>query len=342
MPGNQDGLISIVQWRDMEHEAAGLANYVQSLIAHHGYDAGDILIMTPRRPLGYGIRDCLSGANVPAHSFFNEEPLEHAAAQRAFAILSLIADPEDRVALRWWLGNGSTSGRAAQYQKLRGYCEQHEASPKEVLDSLVAETLRLPGTSQLVDKYRELQDVLQHTVALGINDVVDYIIPDGQDELSMLRKAALEALPDAENIGDVHGKVRSLIAQPEIPEQTDFVRVMSLHKAKGLTSKVAIVAGCIQGLIPTVDRDESQERQAAALEEQRRLFYVAITRCTDILVLSSAIRIQSDVAHRNRVLFRGSGRGLVNVLASQFIGEFGPSVPQPVFGDDWAEAGYDL
>ena len=211
MPGKQEGLISIVQWRDVENEAAGLASYVQSLIADHGYNAGDILIMTPRRPLGYGIRDCLSEANVPAHSFFSEEPLEHATAQRAYAILSLIADPEDRVALRWWLGDGSQQGRATQYQKLRTYCEQHGVSPKEVLDSLVAGTRQMSGISQLVNKYRELQGILQHTAELEINNVVDYVIPDGQDELSMLRQAALEALPGAESIGDIHGKVRTLI-----------------------------------------------------------------------------------------------------------------------------------
>ena len=35
----------------------------------------------------------------------------------------------------------------------------------------------------------------------------------------------------------------------KIPEKADYVRVMSLHKSKGLTSKVTIVSGCVQGLI---------------------------------------------------------------------------------------------
>ena len=117
---------------------------------------------------------------------------------------------------------------------------------------------------------------------------------------------------------------------------------MSLHKAKGLTSKVAIVAGCIQGLIPTLDRTANEEEQETSLEEQRRLFYVAITRNTEILVLSSAIRMQADMAHKIGALSQGRGIGLVNVRASQFIGELGPDAPQGISGHDWADAGYPL
>jgi len=83
------------------------------------------------------------------------------------------------------------------------------------------------------------------------------------------------------------------VTQPEIPEDADFVRIMSLQKSKGLTSKVAIVAGCIQGVIPFQNFKLPQTEQQAILAEQRRLFYVAITRCTEILVLSSARAISS-------------------------------------------------
>ena len=70
------------------------------------------------------------------------------------------------------------------------------------------------------------------------------------------------------------------------------MRVMSLHKSKGLTSKVVIVAECIEGLVPTLDEDHTPDEAAANLEEQRRLFYVAITRCREIMVLSSVIQLE--------------------------------------------------
>jgi DNA helicase-2/ATP-dependent DNA helicase PcrA len=117
------------------------------------------------------------------------------------------------------------------------------------------------------------------------------------------------------------------------------VRVMSLHKSKGLTSKVAIVAGCIEGLIPTTDSDHTPAQAQANLHEQRRLFYVSMTRCREILLLSSVLRLPVDLAYRigARVLGR---RGTCRTIASRFLGELGPASPAPVAGEDWRAGGY--
>ena len=48
--------------------------------------------------------------------------------------------------------------------------------------------------------------------------------------------------------GKIVEQIRTSVTQPEIPEEGDFVRIMSLQKSKGLTSKVVIVAGCVEAL----------------------------------------------------------------------------------------------
>ena len=54
---------------------------------------------------------------------------------------------------------------------------------------------------------------------------------------------------------------------------------MSLHKSKGLSAPVTIIAGCIQGLLPKQpDYTLPAAQQALEMEEKRRLFYVGITR----------------------------------------------------------------
>jgi superfamily I DNA/RNA helicase len=118
LPGNAAGAVHLVQWDSVEEEATGLAEYVRTLVAG-GVLPGDILILTPRRLLGYEIRHQLRERNIPVHSFYHEEALEEDEAQRAFALLSLLINQEDRVALRWWLGHGSPSGRRNAYQRLR-------------------------------------------------------------------------------------------------------------------------------------------------------------------------------------------------------------------------------
>ena len=71
---------------------------------------------------------------------------------------------------------------------------------------------------------------------------------------------------------------------------------MSLHKSKGLTADLVVVAGCMDGLIPHVDFSLPQEEREAVMEEQRRLFYVAITRSRQSLVLSSVFYLPLNVA----------------------------------------------
>ena len=70
-------------------------------------------MLTPRRLLGYAIRDEIAARGIEVHSFYNEEALELDEAQRAYALLSLLIQQVGEIgfALRWWLGEGSPLSR---------------------------------------------------------------------------------------------------------------------------------------------------------------------------------------------------------------------------------------
>jgi len=123
--------------------------------------------------------------------------------------------------------------------------------------------------------------------------------------------------------------VRVGVTQMETPTDVDFVRVMSLHKSKGLTAKVVIVMGCIEGMIPRIDFDATPAERRRSLEEQRRLFYVALTRTTETLVLSSVTFIPAQQAFQMGLGVAGGA-----VQASRFMAELGPTRPDAVAGDE--------
>ena len=79
------------------------------------------------------------------------------------------------------------------------------------------------------------------------------------------------------------------------------VSLLTLHAAKGLEFPVVFVAGCEQGLIPFARDGEHIEN----MEEERRLFYVAMTRAMDILCLTYAKKrsIYGRSFKRQRSLF---------------------------------------
>ncbi len=61
------------------------------------------------------------------------------------------------------------------------------------------------------------------------------------------------------------------------------VNLMTIHASKGLEFPVVFIAGCEDGIIPHA---RSLEDSDGGIEEERRLFYVAITRARDKLYLS--------------------------------------------------------
>ncbi|MCL5126450.1 MAG: hypothetical protein M1511_18515, partial [Deltaproteobacteria bacterium] len=105
----------------------------------------------------------------------------------------------------------------------------------------------------------------------------------------------------------------------------------SLHKSKGLTADLVVVLGCIEGLIPMLKDDTIAER-TASLEEQRRLFYVAITRTRKILILSSVTRLPKKLAHQMAVKVRRGKGTYADTIASRFLSELGPTRPTAVLG----------
>lgn len=338
-PGNPAGQVHIVQWPSLTAEAQGIADYVSSLINDHDISPEEIMILTPRRLLGYAIRDRIAAANIPVHSFYHEEALESQAAQCAFATLSLAVNNEDRVALRWWLGHGSPSGRAGAYRRLRTHCEASGQSPWEALTANEEGQLPLQNIGQLLTRFQELKASLAAIDGKPLLEVIDALMPAGADGTRVLRDAAVLAAPNAEDLSQLFDFLRVGVTQPELPEDGEFVRVMSLHKSKGLTSRVTIVGGCIQGLIPSERRDETLQEQQQILLEQRRLFYVVVTRCTEVLVLSSALRLNRDLAFQIGARVSKYGNPAATI-ASQFLAELGPKAPAAKSGTQWQAAGY--
>ena len=113
------------------------------------------------------------------------------------------------------------------------------------------------------NRYENVQELLN-----GIKEFVDN--PDNEDKrmASFLQEIAL--LTDADQ---------------DKGEDTDFVTLMTIHMAKGLEFKNVFIVGLEEDLFPSQMMISSRQD----LEEERRLFYVAITRAEQKLFMSYAL-----------------------------------------------------
>lgn len=335
--------VRIVQWTSMESEAAGITLCIEDLISNKGFDASDILVLSPRRLIANEIKTRLAHPEVgiAAHSFYNNKLLEPQEAQLSMTLLQLLCEMDDRVALRFWLGIGSPSWRRGQYSNLRSHCEQSGDSPVEALTKLSAGMLKLARVNQLVSRFGELQDEVTGLSQLGVVELFSRLFPEGEDWAIPIKELVVGKVEELENFGELLDLLRTEITQPEMPSEGDFVRIMSLHKSKGLASRVIIVVGCVHGLIPYVDRRLLPSEEEAHLQEQRRLFYVALTRAKEMLIISSFVSMPRAMSHTIGAILRGGDPNIGNTIACQFLGELGAESPASISGANWTNAGFN-
>lgn len=335
--GNPVGDVHIVQWETLEDEAAGLASYVSNLLAHETCNPGDILILSPRSLIGYEIRNQLVALAVPTYSFYHDELLESEESQKAFTLLHLLVNPDDGVSLRYWLGLGSPSSNAGEYARIRNYCENNGITVRALLEDIIGGSIELKGIGKIIQNYKSLSDNLEILNGLIGYELVDELFPEDAKWTQPIRHLAKMIVEEDSKPQVIYDELMAKITQPEMPEQGQYVRVMSLHKSKGLTAKHVIVAGCMEGIIPRREDDKSITEQTRMLQEQRRLFYVSITRCRESLVLSSVNKLEKNLARRMNANTRAiaSDWTFDRTNASSFIGELGPDAPRSKSGKDW-------
>ncbi len=339
-PGNPDGEVHVVRWGTMDEEAEGIAKYVRHLTNDCSYKPEDILIMVPRKILGHKIHDAVSDQGVSVHNF-DQDVLAKDVAQRAFALLTLLGNGEDRVMLRWWLGHDDPGRLSGPYRKLREYCEASGVSPRSVLEDMMHGRTDLPDASPLLAPFGNLVGETDRLSKLSLRGLVDDLLPEDNGNCAVLRKIAERALANSENIQQMYERVLEDIIQPEDPSG-DSVHVMTMHKTKGLSSKVVIVAGCCDGLVPFRDNRLADDERSAAMRESRRLFYVAITRCKEILMLSYFAALSPSEYSNMRIPRSGQDQGkqLYYTRPSPFIGELGSGVSSATDGIAWQAAKY--
>ena len=72
-------------------------------------------------------------------------------------------------------------------------------------------------------------------------------------------------------------------------ERAEAVLLATLHAAKGLEFRAVFMVGCEEGLLPLRPRGElNPEAEQEHIQEERRLFFVGMTRAAEVLYLTGA------------------------------------------------------
>lgn len=177
------------------------------------------------------------------------------------------------------------SGDTAAPRRLAGAL----LSFRELIESLQADAADLPP-AQLIER------VLDRTGYLGWIEQQDNLEHTARAEnLRELSNAVAEAAEQGQTLEDLLDRA-ALVSDADEYDDTIPVSLMTLHSAKGLEFDAVFLAGIEEGLLPH-SRSQAEPQQ---LEEERRLFYVGMTRAKRSLTLSRAIYRRSYGEDRMR------------------------------------------
>ena len=86
------------------------------------------------------------------------------------------------------------------------------------------------------------------------------------------------------NLNDFLQEISLFTDIDEWDDKNNTITLMTVHAAKGLEFSTVFVSGLEQGLFPLIRIDDTEDQ----MEEERRLFYVAVTRAMDRVYLLNA------------------------------------------------------
>jgi len=332
-----DGIVDIGQYHSLEKEVEGIVSFVKECV-DKGINAGDILVLAQRKEISTPIYERLLEKGVPVKSYFRETALKTDLAKERFSLFTLLIDRNDRVSLRWLLGSTSSGNwYAGGYKKLRAYCEICKKSPFQALDEQRQGIKTISGTDKLKTRFEEIFTYLEKLDAISsVEEQLNQLFPEDEAGLKLIRDDALRLL-EADNSCSLQKLYKALLAilsRPEVDDEGQKVRIMSLHKSKGLSSPITIIAGCLEGFLPKRPESSlSDNEQTKLIEEQRRLFYVGMTRVKanpdegkkGVLIITSSISMPYATAKR-------CGLEVGSLQASTFLSELGNDAPAQQVG----------
>ncbi len=170
--------------------------------------------------------------------------------------------------------------------------------------------------------------------------------PDAEDRLRNVAELIAGA---AETVADEEGEVgltpldhflqkATLVAAvDQMDRDADAITLMTMHNAKGLEFPAVFIGGLEDGLFPLARAYDDP----AMLEEERRLFYVGITRAEDRLYLTRAEQRRRNgelLASRQSSFLDGIPKGMLDEKVTpkaRSMGRAGLGLASGT-GDDWA------
>jgi DNA helicase-2/ATP-dependent DNA helicase PcrA len=284
---------------DDQNEALFIADTIEKHLASNPGDSVAVLYRTnsQSRQIEEALRRYGRKYNVVGgFSFYQRSEIKD-----TVAYLKLAASNTDSVSLLRVINTPARGIGRTTVEQIERYAREHSLSLWESIGRIIDDqALSTRSQSSLVTFRSLIQELSLVGSSASLPDLLRFILdrtgyrrmlehektPESDtrlENLDELINAATEAGERGESVSDFLDHA-ALVAEADSYDERAPVTLMTLHNAKGLEFPVVFLAGLELGLFPHSRSMNSEE----ALEEERRLCYVGMTRARKRLILTWA------------------------------------------------------
>ena len=325
----------IEQFGDEEHEAKQVITSIRRDIETNGREPRDIAILfrTNEQPRLFETE--LRKHDIPyvllgSHSFYDRKEIRD-----LVAYLRVIHHADDESSLRRIINNpprGISAGTVTRLVKIA--TEQGVSLWQVMLNEDALRTLKIPAR-MAIRKFIETICAQQHAFDGNLTtstfhaflDAIDYkkeVARNCDDDTEKEQRwASVEELANVfgsyinrKSAPSLEGFLEEVaLAEADVEDDkedqldSNAVALLTLHASKGLEFPVVYMVGLEEGLLPHA---RAVAEEGAAIDEERRLAYVGVTRAQDELTLSLALTRRkwgnAQEQHPSRFLFEMIGQ----------------------------------
>ena len=322
-----DGALERLEFATASEEADAVAARIAEGLAA-GRRPGDYAVLARAHEHLEPFALALRARGVPFHESAARGLYGREEVRVALAMLRSIADPEDSRAAFHLLGSDAFGADPVDLARLSSWAFHRNRSLRRVVETLDAATIGFEPMPATIDAAARFSHLARALGAMAVRRPTADVLYAFVQESGLLARLAADPSPEAEErvrnlaklftivqrIGGLleHDRVENFIrhldlliaagddpAAAEVETEVDAVHLLTVHNAKGLEFPVVFMVSLVDGRFPARGRPDDMplppelSREAptagdAAQEEERRLFYVGMTRAREALILTHA------------------------------------------------------
>ncbi|MCS7163776.1 MAG: UvrD-helicase domain-containing protein [Thermodesulfovibrio sp.] len=277
------------QLNNEEEEAKYIAKNIKELYLKGDYEYKDFAILYRLVLQARALEEALRMEGIPYQvvsgvSFYHRKEIKD-----LLAYMRFILNKEDNISLMRIINTPPRGIGASAISKIESEARKYMISGFEAIKRMIKEDNisanlkeKLASFVNLIDELSEKDYPDAASMIRDILNLTGYLEEIEEDRIQNV----LEFLSSGEKIPvrDFLDKVALLSSVDTWENKKNYVSLLTLHAAKGLEFPVVFIAGCEEGILPYFKALEDPFE----LQEERRLFYVGMTRAKNLLFITSA------------------------------------------------------